>query len=112
MTDRVGEVFHVTQWAVSDTNQQTEECKWTAKKEQETNYNNLDMCRVTMWEQIIEKKIHTYGSTMGHRRFGLLVGLEILERLQGSYGIPSAQEGDNASARFDPLMNHDDHQKS
>ena len=30
--ERVEEVFHVPRWAITDTNQQTEKRKWTAKK--------------------------------------------------------------------------------
>ena len=57
--EHFGEVFHVPLCAITDTDQQTEEQKWTLKKERENNYGNLDPWLVAMWEKIIEEKIHT-----------------------------------------------------
>ena len=45
-----GEFFEVLQSAITDTDQQTEERKWIAKKLKETNYDNLDTCLVAMCE--------------------------------------------------------------
>ena len=53
--DRSGEVFTIPRWCITEIDQRTEEYKWTAKKEQETNYDNLDTCLVRIRERIIEK---------------------------------------------------------
>ena len=55
----MGKVFHVPRWAIPETDQQTEEHKWTVEKLQGTNYENLDTCLVAMWEGITEDKFHT-----------------------------------------------------
>ena len=84
-----------------------------SKKEQETKYDNLDMCLIAMEERIIEKEFHTGGIiTMGRVGFGLLMGLDILDCIQRRYGIPSTQEEDDVFARFDIPMNRNDPQKS
>ena len=59
VTDHFGEVITIPRWCITETDQQTEERKWTAKKEQETNYDSLDTCLVAMWERIIKKDFHT-----------------------------------------------------
>ena len=50
---RVGKFFEVPQEAITETDQQRSERKWIVKKLGETNYGNLDMCLVMMWERII-----------------------------------------------------------
>ena len=54
----------------------------------------------------------TWGNYDVKRGVGILAGLEILVSLQFRYGFPSAQEEDNALARFDLPMNYEDPLKS
>ena len=42
--DRMGEVFMIPRWCITEIDQRAEERKWIAKKERETNYNNLATC--------------------------------------------------------------------
>ena len=62
--DQVGEFFQVPIIAITDTDQRTEERKWTAKKTSENNDNNLDTCLVVMWTWIIPQAYHTGGNTL------------------------------------------------
>ena len=53
---------------------------------------------------------HTGGNTLGRGGFGDLKPLDILNRMQARYGIPSAQEEDDATVRFDlPIIRDDPH---
>ena len=89
--DRVGEVFTVPRWAIHETDQRTEERKWTAKKQGELNFDNLITCLCQMFHRIIDPSFHTVGTTVGIGRggFGLRSPLEILRCLQARYGTPS-----------------------
>ena len=42
--DRMGEVFVILRWCIYELDQQTEERKWTAKKQCEVNFDNLVTC--------------------------------------------------------------------
>ena len=58
-----------------------------------------------MCERIIEKDFDTGGITMGRGGFGIIVALAIFSCLQLMYGMPTAQEEDDVTARFDLPMN-------
>ena len=69
--DRVGEVFSIPRWCIHETDQRTEERKWTAKKQREVNFDNLTTCLHHMFHRITETNFHTGGTTMGRGGFRL-----------------------------------------
>ena len=69
--DRVGEVFTIPHWFIHETDQQTEERKWTAKKQRKINFDNLMSCLRQISDRIIEPNFYMGGTTMGRGRFGL-----------------------------------------
>ena len=97
VTDCVGEVFTIPCWCIHGTDQRTEERKWIGKKQRKINYNNLGTCLCRMFDRIIETNFHAGGTTMGRGGFGSQSPLEILRRLQANYGMPSAQEEEDAT---------------
>ena len=105
---RVGEVFTIPCWCIHEVDQRTEERKWTAKKQREVNYDNLATCLHRMFDRISETNFHPGGTTMGRGGFGSRSPLDILRCLQANYGTPSAQEEEDATARFGLHMDRDD----
>ena len=95
--DHMGEVFTIPRCCVTETDQQTEERNFTAKTKCKTNYDNLATFLGTMWERVIKPNFHTGGSTMGRGEFRLRTLLEIFRCLQRNFGMPGAQEQDDAT---------------
>ena len=106
--DQVGKFSVVSRSAITDTDQQTKERKWIAKKTRENNNNNLDTFLVMVWTHVIPQAFYIGGNTMGRGGFGELTPIEILGHMQARYGIPGAQEEEDALRCLKFSMNHDD----